>query len=402
MSQTTEPPILRRRKNDLPDDIVLNILTRLPAKSVIRFRCVCKPWDSSITTPYFISTHFNNFAHDHDNGNGDGDGDGYIIHMPWRLRATKNSSNRPVCTVAFDRTFDRISEVEIPFDFPSGSAHIVGSCNGLLCLADIGNLNISDNVIYLWNPSIRKFKKLPDSCLGRLGFVKYGFAYHSENNDYKVVRISGYPGMRPPIPDEIEVYTLSSDSWRRVGMSLRVNVKVLDDCFLLPAPLVSGALHWISRVVEGEEERKVELIVSFDADSEEFRMLRMPDGAMSMVRFQTCLASFKGKLAFLTFGQSEQRGGFQYSIWVMREYGVLESWNKLFVVPLERLAVCIAFTMCGSLLTHCLKTNNQEQKFVLVDTETLHEKDFDIQQPLCVANLMESLALLDGASMVSY
>ncbi|KAM3733143.1 hypothetical protein ACB098_11G113400 [Castanea mollissima] len=38
MSQTTEPPILRRRKNDLPDDIVLNILTRLPAKSVIRFR----------------------------------------------------------------------------------------------------------------------------------------------------------------------------------------------------------------------------------------------------------------------------------------------------------------------------------------------------------------------------
>ena len=110
----------------------------------------------------------------------------------------------------------------------------------------------------------------------------------------------------------------------------------------------------------------------------------------------------KGKLAFLTFGQSEQRGGYQYSIWVMREYGVLESWNKLFVVPLERLAVCIAFTMCGSLLTLCLKTNNQEQKFVLVDTETLHGKDFDIQQPLCVATFMESLALLDGANMVSY
>ena len=185
-------------------------------------------------------------------------------------------------------------------------------------------------------------------------------------------------------------------------MSFRANVKVVDNSFLLPTPLVSGALHWISRVVEGGEEHKSEVIMSFDVNGEKFRMLRMPDGAMSIWRFQTCLALFKGNLAFLTFGQSEQHGGYQYSIWVMREYGVLESWNKLFVVPIERFSVCIAFTMCGSLLTHCLETGNQEQKFVLVDTETLHEKDFDIQQPLCVAAFLESLALLDGANTVSY
>ena len=87
---------------------------------------------------------------------------------------------------------------------------------------------------------------------------------------------------------------------------------------------------------------------------------------------------------------------------VMREYGVLESWNKFFVVPVERFSVCIAFTMCGSLLIHCLQTSNQEDKFVLFDTETLHEKDLDIQQPSSVATFMESLALLDGANMVSY
>ncbi|XP_050282191.1 F-box protein CPR1-like isoform X2 [Quercus robur] len=238
MSQTREAPILRRRKNDLPHDIVLNILTRLPAKSAIRFRCVSKTWDSSITTPNFISTHLNNFAHDHDNDNGDG----YIIHMPWNT----NSSNRAVCTVAFDRTFDRISEIEVPFDLPSGSIQIVGSCNGLLCLAHYGGLTTTDNVIYLWNPSIRKFKRLPDSCLGNLGVVTLGFAYHLENNDYKVLRVSCCPWIRPNVPDDIEVYSLSSDSWRRVGMSLRANVKVFDNSFVLPTPLVSGALHWIS------------------------------------------------------------------------------------------------------------------------------------------------------------
>nr|XP_023926064.1 F-box/kelch-repeat protein At3g06240-like [Quercus suber] len=383
MSQTTEPPILRRRKkNDLPDEIVLNILTRLPAKSVIRFRCVCKPWNSSITTSYFISTHLNNFAHAHDIDIDNDNGDGYIIHMPWDT----NSSNRVVCTVALDRTFDRISEIEVPFDLPSGC-----TCG----------LDISDYVIYLWNPSIRKFKKLPDSCLRKLDFVIVGFAYHSEKNDYKVLRISSYPAARQPIPDKIEAYTLSSDSWRRVGMSLRASVMVRDYCSRLPFPLVSGALHWISRVIEGEEERESEVIMSFDVNSEKFRMLRMPDGSMLIVRFQIGLASFKGKLAFLTFGKSEQHG-YHYAIWVMREYGMLESWNKIFVVPFQRLAVCIAYTMHGSLLIHCLDLPNQEQKFVLVDAETLHEKDFDIQQPSCVATFIESLALLDGANMLSY
>ncbi|KAF3958253.1 hypothetical protein CMV_016820 [Castanea mollissima] len=397
MSQTREPPILRRRKNDLPHDIVLNILTRLPAKSLIRFRCVSKTWDSSITTSYFISTHLNNLAHNHDNG--DGDGDGYIIYMPWDT----NSSNRAVCTVAFDRTFDRIAEVEIPFDFTTGRAQIVGSCNGLLCLADIGKLTTSKIFIYLWNPSIKKFKRLPDSCLGQLGLVQLscvtlGFAYHPENNDYKVVRISSYPGMKPHLTDQVEVYTLSSDSWRKIGMSLRANVMVYVNNFPSPMPVVSGALHWMARVVE--DECKSDMIVSFDVNSEKFRLLGMPDGSKSIVRFQTCLASLKGKLAFLTFGQSER--DYHYSMWVMREYGVLESWNQLFVVPLERISACIGFTMCGWLLIHSVESNYQAVKFVLVDTETLHEKDFDIQQPSCVATFMESLALLDGANTVSY
>ena len=64
MSQTRElyqqPHILRKRKNNIPDDIILNILARIPVKSVTRFKCVVKTWDSSITTSNFVSTHLNN------------------------------------------------------------------------------------------------------------------------------------------------------------------------------------------------------------------------------------------------------------------------------------------------------------------------------------------------------
>ena len=84
----------------------------------------------------------------------------------------------------------------------------------------------------------------------------------------------------------------------------------------------------------------------------------------------------------------------------MREYGVIESWNKLFVVPLVRVALCIDFTEYGSLLT--CETKNEKYKFSLIDIETLHDKHLGIQHPSCVATFMESLALLEGANMESY
>ena len=48
---------LRQRKNYIPKDVVLNILTRR-VKSLIRFRSVSKSLNHSITTPNFVSTRF--------------------------------------------------------------------------------------------------------------------------------------------------------------------------------------------------------------------------------------------------------------------------------------------------------------------------------------------------------
>jgi F-box interacting protein len=374
--------------NHLPDDIVLNILARLPVKSVLRMRCICQSWCSSITTPNFISTHtLVNNNKDHC----------YIIHNLWTTRDSR---------VAFDcHTFDRISEFGIPHDFPSECV-IVGSCNGILCVAGCGSVS-TDDVIYLWNPSIRKFKQLPNTCLGKLSDVKLGFAYHSENNDYKVVRISCSPfSTLWPLP-EIEVYTLSSDSWRRLGISLRNNVMFYCDLFLFSLPLVNGAWHWMVNILEEKEKhkRREEVIVSFDVNSETFRELAMPDDYINADCCLTSLTLFKGKLAFITFGRSEQ-SGFRNSfyIWVMMEYGVLESWNKVFVGPLERLSFYVAITEYGSLLLRrAIDLVKEDFELVLVDIETLHEKDPDIQDPhSCVAAFMGSLALLDGANMVSY
>ncbi|XP_075649833.1 F-box protein At3g08750-like [Castanea sativa] len=207
MSQRKEarpPMILRHRmKHDgLLDETVLEILARMPVKSLLRFRCVCKTWYSFITNPNFISTHLLCYNHDDD---------GCVIHMP------RSNSLRQICTVAFDRSFETISEFRIPFNFQSGHPEFMGSCNGILCFVDHRKFAIVD--VYLWNPSIIKFKRLPDTCLTQLPIIALGFGFDSQNNDYKVVRIL-WIDPKPMPPPEVQVYSLSSDSWIRVELGI--------------------------------------------------------------------------------------------------------------------------------------------------------------------------------------
>ena len=90
----------------------------------------------------------------------------------------------------------------------------------------------------------------------------------------------------------------------------------------------------------------------------------------------------------------------------MREYGVCESWNKLCVVPVVAHTCFIGFTKYGSLLIQ-KKTQeicSLEDKYVLIDPETLYEKETSIQaiHPFVIATCTENLALLDGANVISY
>ncbi|KAF3951639.1 hypothetical protein CMV_022733 [Castanea mollissima] len=324
-------------------------MRKLSVKSVMRLRFISKSLDSSITIPNFISTHLNNNNKDDDHR--------YLLHRPLTF-----SSNGLVCTITFDHMFDMISELHILNESFFNCAYLYASCNGLLCFCNY------NNVIYLWNPSIRKFKKLPHTISEKFNNVALRFAYCSENNDYKVVRIlfdCFFSTVPLPLPLlEAEVYSLSSDSWRRVEIPLLINI-----CdFIFPTPLVGGALHWMADFIEGQEKHM--MILSFDVNSETFRVLALPNGSNDADTNRTGLASFKGKLAFLTWGYAE-KASIQCSIWMMREYGVVESWNKLFVLPFDGLPYFIAFTEYGSLLTWCmnLRVEDQALKTVLIDNK---------------------------------
>ncbi|XP_075673431.1 F-box/kelch-repeat protein At3g06240-like [Castanea sativa] len=430
MSQTREPPhprrIFRQKKEHLPHDIVLNILANLPAKSVLRFRCVSKTWDSSITTPSFISTHLNL--------NNNNNNLAYLInfastHIDSHFNNTTTfKSTIPSFIGGYDPTFNRISEYPIPSGFPSSYYYTADSCNGLVCFTQHGYYPWHPTItgaIYLWNPSIRKLKRLPDFSPTQHDWLSTGFAYQSNTNDYKVVKIS-----QMNIPDndvietEAEVYTLSSNSWRRVGISLA------NTFWGLPVDnwtgtFVSGALHWLGYVCEAASRY---MILSFDVNNDKFGEIALPDGQQQQLLPQGVMAKpnrlmvFKGKLGFITldylllnhinndvyenYMRSHANSCF---IWVMGEYGVHESWSKLFFVQFENV-VSVHFCGCTShgelLVIKKLdpESNIERKRFTVVslDLETSLEKDLGFQKvPYIATTFMESLVLLDGATELS-
>ncbi|KAF9591886.1 hypothetical protein IFM89_009494 [Coptis chinensis] len=53
----TMNPILLEVFPNIPDDVLLEILRRIPTKSLLRFKCVSKHWCSSIEDPTFVYSH---------------------------------------------------------------------------------------------------------------------------------------------------------------------------------------------------------------------------------------------------------------------------------------------------------------------------------------------------------
>ncbi|KAM3379596.1 F-box protein [Capsicum galapagoense] len=69
------PPINREEQMDVDqvtchfncpfkDDIIMEILCRLPVRCLVQFKCVSKLWNAIISDPYFVNKHLNHAKND--------------------------------------------------------------------------------------------------------------------------------------------------------------------------------------------------------------------------------------------------------------------------------------------------------------------------------------------------
>jgi F-box interacting protein len=300
---------------DLPDEIMRETLLRLPVKSLLRFMSVSKTFHSLISNPDFITSHLLHHSTK---------SPPYLIfcHYDMQLRKrcfTLHSSDDPF----------PLNPIESPFPYPHCNNDqffdIVGSLNGLFCLAYADLLDF--HVVYIfWNPSINKSICLPspnitfDSHGSSTCFL--GFGFHSKTDDHILVRLVflGSDTSSNTDPPLVEIYTLRTGEWKRVTSP--ATRYVIGDKALSVS--LNGAIHWLARTPLFRN-----VIVVFDMGDEVFREMAVPKSLEGVEQdLNMGVVVVDGLLALVSCNLWQ--GESSYTVWVMKEYGVAESWTKLF------------------------------------------------------------------------
>ncbi|XP_054820751.1 F-box/kelch-repeat protein At3g23880-like [Prosopis cineraria] len=180
---------------NFPEDLVREIMVRLPVKSLLRFKCVAKSWYAQITDPHFISKHFE-----------------------WSVSISSNFRNQLIFRrhgLTLKPCLSLISkdqepkycvphDIELPFaDKDLRWITVYGQCNGIFCLQGVfrgdnldGTFTYFDgrrHIIILWNPATKdtKLLRLPQ-ILDPIDMARamYGFGIDLITKDYKIVRFS--------------------------------------------------------------------------------------------------------------------------------------------------------------------------------------------------------------------
>ncbi|XP_043706610.1 F-box protein CPR1-like [Telopea speciosissima] len=204
---------------NLPLEVIMIILHRLPVKCLLRFRCVCKSWRQLINEPIFVEMHLRR-----------------SIENNLSLIISKDLNH--FYSIDYDVCDDEKRAVKLDeTQFPN--FRIVGSCNGLLCLANQKN-------VFLWNPSTREFKQLPDFAVKFQGRIvnSWGLGYDPKAKEYKVIRIVNIYNAELgslPHPTEVMVCTLGTDLWRSLG---NVPWFIYFCSSRVLATVVDGVPHW--------------------------------------------------------------------------------------------------------------------------------------------------------------
>ncbi|MCL7035276.1 hypothetical protein MKW94_022327, partial [Papaver nudicaule] len=308
---------------NLPDDILLEIMSWLPVESVLKCKLVCKKLQKLLhgKRSFFTNMHVSRQFHrlhggsDADNGLlfcGTTDTNQVSLFYGGIYNDKINTDD----VYDFEKTLKKVRHPSMHHKFPQ--QYLVGSCNGLVCLDRCHHPCVDPT--YVYNPATGEYVNLPKLIIHKgssFPRVARGFGYVPSTNEYKVVRIF-YPDRE--MAGQVQVYTLGSGcGWRTKSTPFPwVNYEP-------PASFADGSLYWY---------RKLK-VYAFDLAKEEMRMVLSPPCdtlALSLVHDNFGLVVLRGNLCF--FRQTLNAPHME--IWSLKKSDMKESWCKYFSIVYEK------------------------------------------------------------------
>ncbi|CAN0841621.1 F-box protein CPR1 [Linum grandiflorum] len=302
----------RRRSSFLPEEMVLDIMVKLPAKTLLRFKCLSTGIQTLIQSPYFVAAHV-----EHQRKN----------HACIALLGTND---------IFDNGVSRfvVSSLSFPFlnnpNIEHPKLEYVGSWNGLVCLNIFKNNENSRSTLInmvLWNPATSKFCFAPPplNIASDYDGVVYGFGYDSMSDDYKSVRIAVSINGRA----KAEVLSWRERSWTKLTDETQSCLYDRTDGIQARPMTSKGRANWI--VYTSSD---FAMLLSFKLGQEKFEWITPPsldyDGGM----FRRTIGVWKGSLAAF------DNKGSSTTLWLFDDDEGRDRsccWSKLFTVQPDSL-----------------------------------------------------------------
>lgn len=316
-----------RQQQNLPPELIFNILLRLSIKDIIKCRGVSKEWRGFISDPLFKRLHHEQYSE---------------IKKALHVR----SLDRRDGGIKYDNRLYTYSEMDenlleddlVFIDKGKSYSYVVSSNGGnLVCY-------VTDDDITICNPSTRELLTLPrgTQCYdedNRSLEVHIGFAYLDNiQNEYRVVRLyyerENRDRMYLDSLVRCETLTLRDgdggvDGWKQVE---EICPYPFQGTF---PPLVNHALHWLIGheywdTYMQDEHRIDERILAFNIITDKFDVIRAPPC------FRAAALPVIGELRGCLALNRENERHYWVDIWLLKEYET-NVWVKEYVIDFSKM-----------------------------------------------------------------
>ncbi|GAU45631.1 hypothetical protein TSUD_175440 [Trifolium subterraneum] len=313
----------------LSNDLIVEVLSFLNVKSLMRFKSVSKLWNILISNPTFVKLHYQRSA----------------SNMHLALTSQRGFLAFSFITFPLNHVIENPSiTIPInpynPLEDINDCSLIIGSCNGLLCLRGFSfaiELEQQNTWFRIWNPATNTISRRLGYRTCILSRLKYTFGYDNSTETYKVVVLS---------PTEVHILNLRDNSWRTISSFPPFHhVALKPGCRVNEGVYLSGTVNWftIQSNVLGYDYYIFQrnnitvdqfVIISLDLGTETYMHLSLPRGVDEVPCVEPTIAVLMDCLCF-----SHNLNGTHFVIWKMAEFRVEQSWTQFLKISFQNLQV---------------------------------------------------------------
>ncbi|XP_058734434.1 F-box/kelch-repeat protein At3g23880-like [Vicia villosa] len=363
-----------------PEDLITEIISLLPVKPLLRFKCVSNSWNTLISDPSFVKFHlkrsttspnpqFTLITNHLKPLRGD-----YSFESDWSMVPYPISRllDNPLATFVVDSYYL----------LDNKESSIAGSCNGLICLVGHSFTNMFNEYqeywLRLWNPATRKISQKIGYFRELHSFV-FNFGWDDSAGTFKVVA-SRY--IHDGHTSEVRVLTIGDNVWRNIGnlpvvpLGLELRGRRIDKGYEYGCVVSNTSFNWLASHKNMSfnwsyyvNDMTVEdlVIVSLNLGTETYNCYQLPpvelppeEPTIGVLEECLCLCySYKGT---------------DIVIWLMKKFGVEDSWIQFLKISYHNLQLGYHFSFLplflskdGDTLVLCSSHNEEAILYNLRD-----------------------------------